>query len=884
MKTLYILDAVSFLFRSYFAIGPMTNRCGQSTQALYGFIRSVQKIIRDFSPKHLVAVFDGPNNKRARVEIYKEYKSHRKGMPEDLFSQLELTHKYCEYVGIPYLSEEGVEADDLIGAIAKLGEEKGMKVFICSNDKDLCQLITDRIFLLNIHKNNLLVDRQKVEELYGIRPEQVVDYLALMGDKSDNIPGIPGFGPKTAAALLQKYGSLERILSNLQTMHNQKWAEKIRTHEEDARISQRLARLIPHSSFPHDEDFYEIKSSNLDNLCAFYREMDFNSLLRELEQQENESTPSSTTEDRVDYQIVDTLDQLKTLITTLEKASMVGIDTETHILDPMEASLIGIGFCFEPGRAWYIPTNGKLGLDLVVKHIKPLLENPAILFYGHNIKYDIHILKNHNIDLKSIGYDTMVASYLLTPQSHLHGLDHLALKYFNKVNVSIKELMQVDKTQRSPSEIPIEALGNYCCEDVDYTCRLKELFERKVKEANLSHMLHEVELPLIPVLVAMERFGVYLDQGRLRSMSMILRDKLKIVEEEIYALSGRVFNIRSPKQLQAVLFDEMKISPGKQKKSTRADILEKLQYTHPIVERILEFRKLEKLRSTYVEKLPLQICKKSGRVHCSFMQAVTATGRLSCKNPNLQNIPLHSKWGEEIRRAFRPKNPDWCYLSADYSQIELRLLAHMSGDPNLISAFQLGEDIHTATAASVFNVPAEEVTKKMRTQAKAVIFGILYGQQPFGLSEGLGVRFQVAAEFIQKYFDQHPKVKECLEECKESVRKKGFASTLFGRKRPIPEIHSPNGQIRTAAERLAVNTPFQGTQADIIKLAMIKLHKEIDTKAHMILQIHDELLFELPKENVEWTKKTVKGIMENVASLSIPLEVNISVGKNWGEC
>jgi len=862
----------------------MTNRCGQSTHALYGYIRSVQKIIKDFSPKHLVAIFDGPNNKRVRVAMYEEYKSHRNGMPEDLFSQLELTHRYCEHVGIPYLYEEGVEADDLIGAVAKFGEEKGMDVFICSSDKDLCQLITDRVFLININKNNLLVDRKKVEELYGIKPEQMVDYLAIMGDKSDNIPGIPGFGPKTAATLLQEYGSLERILSNLETMRNQKWAEKIRAHEEDARLSQRLAQLIPNISFPHDENFYEIGPSNSENLCAFYREMDFNSLLRELGQQEHTTIPSSFAEDGDDYQIVDTLDRLKTLIATLEKASMIGIDTETHMLDPMEASLVGIGFCLEPTKAWYIPTNGELGLNVVVDQIRPLLENPAIFFYGHNIKYDIHVLKNHNIDLKSIGYDTMIASYLLTPQSHLHGLDHLAMKHFNKVKVSIKDLMRVGKTERSPSEIPIEALGNYCCEDVDYTCRLKDLFEESVKEENLSRMLHEVELPLIPVLVAMERFGIYLDQGRVHSMSVVLRKKLEIVEAEIYNLSGRIFNIRSSKQLQEILFDEMKISPGRQKKSTRADILEKLRCTHPIVERILEFRKLEKLRSTYVEKLPLQVCRKSGRIHCSFMQAVTATGRLSCKNPNLQNIPLHSEWGEEMRRAFRPQDPDWCYLSADYSQIELRLLAHMSGDPNLILAFQLGKDIHASTAASIFNVPIEGVTKKMRTQAKAVIFGILYGQQPFGLSGGLGVHFQVAAEFIQKYFDQHPKVKECLEECKESVRKRGFASTLFGRKRPIPEIHSPNGKIRAAAERLAVNTPFQGTQADIIKLAMIKLHKEMDTKAHMILQIHDELLFELPKENVEWTKKTVKKIMESVVSLSIPLEVNISVGKNWGEC
>lgn len=887
MKNLYILDAVSFLFRSYFAIGRMTNKRGESTNALYGFIRSIQKIIKDFSPENLVAVFDGPNNKQARIAIYEAYKSNREGMPEDLFPQLEWAHEYCKYAGIPYLSEEGVEADDLIGTIAKWAEKKGAEVFICSSDKDLCQLITDRIFMLNTHKGNLLINREKVEELHGVKPEQIVDYLAIMGDKSDNIPGIPGFGPKTAASLLQEYGTLENLLSNLDAMENQKRAEKIRIHEEDARMSRQLAQLILNVPFPLDPSFYHLKPPHLEKLTALYQEMNFNTLLKELGQ-ENSVLPVEERppieEEEVDYQIIDNLEGLKALVTTLGQSTSVCIDTETDTLAPMEARLVGLGFCLKPHQAWYVPTNGKLGLSTVLQEVKPLLENPAVGFYGHNIKYDMHILKNHGIQLKNIAFDTMIASYLLNPQNNRHSLDHLSLEKFHKVKIPIKDLIGTGKKQISLREVPIQDVGHYCAEDVDYTCRLKKLFESELAKENLSQLFYEMELPLIPVLVAMERFGMYLDQEQLHTMSGVLRQKLERIEKEIYDLAGEPFNIKSPKQLSEILFDKLQISIGNKKKSTRADILESLKQDYPIAAKILEFRGLEKLRSTYVETLPLQVYEDTGRIHCTFMQTVTATGRLSCQDPNLQNIPIRSEEGRKIREAFKPDDDAWCYLSADYSQIELRLLAHMSQDPKLLAAFLNEEDIHSSTAASVFDVPLDQVTKEMRAQAKAVNFGILYGQQAFGLSEGLGIDIQDAAQFIKKYFNKYPAVKAFLEKCKESAHETGVATTLFGRKRPIPEIHSSNGMIRAAAERLAVNTPLQGTQADIIKQAMIKIHAALDQKAHMVLQIHDELIFELPKKNVEWVKNTVTTIMENIVSLSVPLTVNIAIGKNWGEC
>jgi DNA polymerase-1 len=881
MKKLYILDAVSFVFRSYYAIGQMTNARGESTNALYGFIRSVQKIMKDFNPEHLVAVFDGPENKQERIKIYEEYKSHRKGMPDDLFPQLELAFDYCEYGGIPHLSEPGVEADDLIGTIAKWAEKKGSEVFICSSDKDLCQLISDHVFMINTHKDNLLIDRKKVEELYGVKPEQIVDYLAIMGDATDNIPGIPGFGPKTASALLQTYGSLNNLLNNLDTLKNQKQAEKIKMHRDDALISQKLAQLMLNIPFPKKEEFFRIKKADVEKLTALYRDMNFSTLLRELE------PTTEKKEEKVEYRIVDDEKGVEALLEELSKAKKICIDTETTRLEPMQAKLVGIGFGVEPKKAWYIPTNGAIGLLKVVQMIKPLLEDPKIGFYGHNIKYDMHILLNHGIKLVNIAFDTMLASYLLNPQNNRHNLDQLTLEKFGKVKIPTKSLIGQGKKQKSMKDVPIKDVGNYCCEDVDYTTRLKELFEKEIEKRGLGKVLYEIELPLIPVLIDMERFGMYLDCEKLHKMSADLEKKILMIEKQIYDLAGEEFNIKSPKQLMQILFEKLQIKTGAKKKSTRADILENLQNDYPIAQKILEFRTLEKLRSTYVNTLPNQVHSDTKRIHCTFNQSVAATGRLSCQDPNLQNIPIRSEEGKKIRAAFSPQKEGWCYLAADYSQIELRLLAHLSQDPKLIEAFQNDEDIHAFTASTVFNVPLDKVTKKMRSQAKAVNFGIIYGQQAYGLSQELGIDVKEAAAFIQTYFERYPKVHEFLKHCREIVHKTGIATTMTGRQRPIPEIHSTNAMIRQAAERLAVNTPLQGSQADIIKMAMIKIFNELQKRkkpAHMVLQIHDELIFELPKSEVETVKPLIKEIMEHIVSLSVPLTVNIAIGKNWGEC
>lgn len=887
MNKIFIVDAVNFLFRSYYAIGPMTNAEGASTNALFGFIRSIYKLINEFSPDYFIAVFDGPENKKSRTQIYEGYKSHRAGMPEDLFPQLELALKFCEIAGIPNLSVPGVEADDTMGSIAKWMEKKGIKVYLCSSDKDLCQLVSDRVFMINPSKDNLLVDKKKVKEIYGIEPEQMIDYLAMMGDASDNIPGLEGFGPKTASALLNEFGTLEEILDHPEKLSGKK-KETVIQGREIALISKQLATIHLGVEFPHEEKFFHLKTPDMEEVKAFYKEMGFLSLLKELGEPEKPKVRKD--EMPVSYHLVDDEDVLKELVERLQKEKEICVDTETTDVRPMMAEVVGIGFGIAPGEAWYIPCNGKLGKKKVLSLLKPLLENPHIGFIGHNIKYDLHVLCNEGIALNHIAFDTILASYLIQPQTQRHNLDVLSLEKFGHVKIPIEDLIGKGKKQISMDAVPLDKITAYCCEDVDYTLRLKELFEKELDRLGLNELFKQIEIPLIPILAHMERSGIFVDVNKLEKMSEELKEKLKDLEHQIHKLAGEKFNLNSPKQLSTILFEKMGIKPPKKTMtgySTAADVLESLQEESPIIKDIIDFRTLEKLRSTYVDALPEQINPETHRIHCTFNQSVAATGRLSCQDPNLQNIPVRTDEGKKIRSAFKPQKNRYCFVSADYSQIELRLLAHLSEDPALLKAFRSGEDIHSFTAALVFDVPLEEVTSQMRHQAKTVNFGIIYGQQAFGLSQQLGIGFKEAEEFIKTYFQRYAKVKEFLHFCKESVRKTGRAVTLTGRQRPIPEIDSKNPVIRAAAERLAINTPLQGTAADLIKMAMIQVDALL--KAHpeegmMILQIHDELLFETPEDEAKRLSVKVKKTMEGIFELNVPLVVDISIGKNWGEC
>lgn len=940
MNKIYIVDAVNFLFRSYYAIGPMMNDQGESTNALYGFIRSVQKLIKDFSVQYLVCVFDGPDNKKSRRTVYADYKMHRKGAPEDLFPQFERAYEWCELAGIPTLCVEGVEADDAMAAVAVWAAKQGDNAYLCTSDKDLMQLVNERIFLIHAHKDNLLIDQAKVKELFGVRPDQMLDYLAIVGDASDNIPGLEGFGPKTACALLEQFGTLDNLLAHPEKVKGEKKQEILRTQQKEALMSRTLATLDTNVSVPKQASFFQLKERDTAKLSDFYHKMKFHSFLREMEKENYEnlangvgpndrarlpgepqkrndfgerhckieaSIASDSTErpipehakgseenrfgkaaagpgrqlvwsqsgrtyeqgqrriDKVHYHFVEE-EKVAELLDKLAKAKEVCIDTDAADAPPMSACLTGIGFCIEPGEVWYISCNEK-----VLAALKPFFAQAPCSFYGHNVKYDLHVLENTGIRLKSVSFDTLIASYLLNPQSRRHDLDELMLERFQKI--------------KTPTGTYID-----CCENADYTARLKELLEEELKERKLERLFAELELPLLIILEKMERIGIYLDVGNLSELGLKLARDIEQLKEAIFATVGEPFNLNSPKQLSQILFEKLGMKPPTRKKtafSTSADVLEDLAVDHPIVHQILEYRGLEKLRSTYVEALPLSIHPKTHRIHCTFSQSVAATGRLSSQDPNLQNIPVRTEKGLSIRACFKPQHPDWSYIGGDYSQIELRILAHFSEDPELLRAFRSGQDIHIHTASLVYDIHPALVTSEMRSAAKTVNFGIIYGQGPYGLSRQLRISMREASEFIKKYFERYPKVLDYLESCKAAARETGMATTLTGRQRPIPELSNQNPSIRSAAERLAINTPLQGTAADLIKMAMIGIDKEIQArklKGNMILQIHDELIFEVPDTEIPIFENLVKEKMEQVLKLNVPIEVQLAVGKNWAEC
>lgn len=887
MKTLYIIDAAGYIYRSYFAIPHMTNSKGESTNALFGFIRSLLKLFKDFHPDHLIAVFDGPQNIQKREAIYKDYKAHRAKMPPDLLHQIKWAETFCNYMGIANLSVTGVEADDTMGSIAVWAEQHETKVFLCTSDKDMAQLVNDNVSLLNTHKDNLILGPKEVEETWGVPPKLIGDFLSITGDSSDNIPGISGFGPKTAAELLQKYGSLDYILDHPEEVVSNKKKQELLVQERDnAHLSQKLVAIDTSVKFPKDPLFFLVKPRDKQALKDFFTEMNFSSLIREMDG----LTIENAVAEKNDYRLVDTEEELQQLINTLSTQKEVAISVTTTDLRPLQAKIIGISFGTCPHQAWYVPFNGRIPHEKIVSALKKLLENPQIGFFGHNIKYDLHALETVGITIKNIAFDTILASYILNSHSRQHSLEQLSLDYFGKVKLQKAALLGKGKNQQAMEAIEPEKLLDYCCEEVDYTCRVKTILEEQLRERNLLKLYKELELPLLKVLERMEHKGIFVDTQKLQDFSTQLNTDLRLLSQEIFTMAGEEFNLNSPKQLSVILFEKMNIKPPKKTAtglSTSAEVLDYLKWQYPIAGKIQEYRVLEKLRSTYVDSLPHEVNPQTKRIHPTFNQVVAATGRLSCQDPNLQNIPVRTEVGRKIREAFRPQLENWSFLAADYSQIELRLLAHLSEDPILIKAFLNNEDIHTHTAASIFNIPIEQITKEERYRAKAVNFGIIYGQQAFGLSQELGIDVKEASKFIELYFQKYPNVKAFLDSCKDQARATGKAVTMTGRERAIPEINSKNMMIRSAAERLAVNTPFQGTAADIIKMAMLKIDKAIEEnhlKGYMILQIHDELIFEMPDEEIPLFKSLVSDAMQNVLKLKVPLIVDIALGKNWKEC
>lgn len=888
MEKIFILDSLGYLFRSYYAIRNLSRKTGESTNALYGFVRAILKIKKDFAPTHLVAVFDGPNNTKKRAAIYPEYKANRQSPPEDLPHQFEWAYQFCELANIPRIRLDEVEADDAMATIALWAASKGAKAYICTSDKDLFQLVSENISILNTNKNNLIYDAQGVKDHFGVWPSQILDYLSIIGDASDNIPGIQSFGPKTAQTLLEKAETLDAIIKDPAAYLNEKKQEVFSSQLDQLKISRQLITLFTNIEVPKEADFYKLQEPDSKSLMLFYEDMSFNTLLKEhstqLTQKEKPSVP------KIETKVIQDLDLLKSLVEELSKQKEICIDTETTGLNRLQDEIIGIGIGYGPQQIWYIPLNGRLASKDVFNIIRPLFENPKVGFYGHHLKYDLHLFLNHDIEIANVVGDTMLMSYLLTPHLRQHSLDDLSLTHFNHQKISIKELIGTGKNQKSMADVPIEQVAPYCGEDIWMTFCLKELFEQELEENKLMEVYQKIELPLIKVLLKMERSGIYVDTEELNRMKLELTTDLSQLEEETYALAGEKFNLKSPKQLGKVLYQKLEITPLKKTKtgySTNAETLELLQDTHPIIGKILHFRLLEKLRSTYVESLVHEVDPKTARIHCNFNQTITATGRLSCQNPNLQNIPIRTQEGKKIRAAFMPQKEGWTFLAADYSQIELRLLAHFSEDPILLETFRNNEDVHAQTASKIFNIPLDKVTKEERSLAKAVNFGIIYGQQAFGLSKQLKISVSEAKTFIQSYFNRYQRVRDYLESTKEEAHTKGYTETLFGRRRPIPEIKSSNKLLKHAAERLAVNSPIQGTNADIIKLAMIQIETFLETtskKSLMLLQIHDELLFEVNNQELEDIKGVVQKEMERVIELKVPLTVDIKIGKNWKEC
>lgn len=842
-KKLYVLDASGFLFRAYFALPPFTNAQGESTHALFGFIRSVLKLIKEHHPAHLVAVFEGKDNKEQRRAIYESYKAHRPTIAEDLPAQMDHARTFCDLFGIPRLELAGVEADDAMGSLVQLAKKEHAETYLCTADKDLAQLVDEETFLLNPWKEDLLIDAPKVKELFGVTPGQIPDLLALMGDTSDNIPGVKGIGPKGAVALLNEFGSLEGILSHLNEIKGKK-RELLESQIEEARLSYKLALIPKDLPLEHDPTFYALHKGDRSALRAFYRQMDFHSLLRELGDEAQTSA----------IQKVETSEEWSKLVGKLHKSSEIALFPEATSTHPFQARLTRLSLYVE-GSAFDLAVNPETLLSL-----KPLLESPSLAVCGHDCKLLSHLFANEGISIASFSFDTEIASYLLQPEGR-HTLPELALSYGLSYSSSAETLFH-----------------------------LKELLLKQLEERHLAKLFFSLELPLSRVLAKMERSGIYVDVEVLKTMSRSLANEIQALEEEIYILAGGPFNVSSPKQLSHVLFEKLGIKPLKKTAtglSTNAEVLEKLATEHPIAQKLLEFRLLEKLRSTYVDALPEQVDPVTRRIHPTFSQTVTATGRLSCFDPNLQNIPVRSEQGRAIRTAFRPQKEGWVYLAGDYSQIELRLLAHLSQDPALLTTFQKGGDIHAETAARIFNLPLKEVTDVQRNSAKAINFGIIYGQQAYGLSQQLGISVKEALAFIEAYFEKYPKVFAYIKRSIEEATTLGYAETPSGRKRALPQLKSNNAFTRALGERLAMNTPLQGMAADLIKEAMLQIDRlllEKNLQSFLILQVHDELIFEVPKEELPSVAPLVKETMESVYALSVPLLVDLKIGKNWGEC
>ncbi|MDF2690250.1 MAG: polymerase [Gammaproteobacteria bacterium] len=890
-KPLILIDGSSYLHRAYHALPNLTTGKGEPTGAILGVLNMLRRLLYDYDPQYAVVVFDA-KGKNFRHQLYPEYKANRAKMPDELRVQIEPLHEMIKLLGFPLISIEGVEADDVIGTLSIQAVNHGQEVMISTGDKDMAQLIHDSLHIVDTMKA-VKIDRQYVIDKFGVPPELIVDFLSLVGDSSDNIPGIPSVGPKTAAKWLNQYGSLDQVINHAHEIPG-KVGEQLRTHIAQLALAKRLATINTEVELDIPLEKMKIKPMNTEQLIPYLERFEFKSWLKVAA-----PVPSATAEslaaNTTQYACILTDEDWQSWQQKLKQARIICIDTETTSLDAMQAKLVGVSFSVKTEEAAYLPLAhtamgcpAQLPFDKTLAELKVILEDPNILKVGQNLKYDIKVLAQHGIHMQGIYFDTMLASYVLESGINRHDMDTLASKHLGIKTTSFEEVAGKGAKQIGFNEVALEQATAYAAEDADITFRLYEFFAPKLQsDPSLNDLFKHEELPMLSVLAEMERHGVLLDIPLLNQHSQGLAEKIKALEEEAHREAGQPFNLSSPKQLLQILFDKMQLPVLKKtptgQPSTAEEVLEELAITYPLPRIILEHRHLSKLKSTYTDKLPLLLHPETGRVHTNYHQAVAITGRLSSTEPNLQNIPVKSEEGRKIRQAFiAPANHK--ILAADYSQIELRIMAHLSQDEGLLKAFANNEDIHRATASEVFAVPMSQVSAEQRRRAKAINFGLIYGMSAFGLAKQLGIGREEAALYVKVYFERYPGVARYMEHTRLFAKENGFVETLFGRRLYLPEINARNGMNRKAAERAAINAPMQGTAADIIKRAMISLQaclKQSDIKATMLMQVHDELVFEVAEEDVERLKKQVIQHMESAALLAVPLLVDVGVGDNW---
>ena len=890
-KKLILVDGSSYLFRAYHGM-PKFDHNGHPTGAIYGVINMIKKLLKDYQPEYIAVVFDA-KGKTFRNDIYPEYKANRPPMPDELRVQIEPIHNILKAQGLPLICIEGVEADDIIGTLCVEAVEAKMSVLVSTGDKDMAQLVNENVELINT-MNNQIMNQQTVVEKFGVKPDQIIDYLALMGDSSDNIPGVPKVGPKTASKWIAEYGSLQAVMDNADSFKG-KVGEYLReslsflpmsyelaTIKLDCETDTTLEELIPGEGDPGE-------------LAAYYQQFGFTRWYDELDTGEADQIPVAPV--NTNYETVLTQPQFDSWIKQLQSSSAFAIDTETTSVNYMQAELVGISLCIEPGQACYIPLthsyeDAPVQLDKteVLQQLRPILENPAIGKIGQNLKYDAHIFYGEGIQIKGINGDSMLQSYVLNSTASRHNMDALAKYYLDHDTIHYEDIAGKGAKQVTFDKIPLEQASDYAAEDADITLQLNQcLAEKLQKEKSLEKVYQEIELPLVEVLLTLEQNGVLVDENMLKLQGVEVDKQLQDIEQKVFSQAEETFNLSSPRQIQTILYEKLGLpvirKTPKGQPSTAEDVLEELAREYEIPALILQHRSLNKLKTTYIDKLPLEINSKTGRIHTSYQQAVASTGRLSSTSPNLQNIPTRTEEGRRIRKAFVASNGNKI-LALDYSQIELRIMAHLSADDNLLKAFEHGLDVHRATAAEVFEVTLDGVNADQRRAAKAINFGLIYGMSAFGLGKQLGIGRNEAQVYVDTYFERYPGVKRYMEETKQQARDQGYVETVFGRRLYLPDINAKNAMQRQYAERTAINAPMQGTAADIIKRAMITVHQGLEghqQNCRMIMQVHDELVFEIEESQLQIHQEKISALMINAANLSVKLEVDAGIGDNWHE-